>query len=51
MGPRNFVFFFGGGEASASQLPRVLFFQDFRFFLFFPTRFFSKFIFLVIFLF
>ena len=26
--------FFFGGEASASQLPRVLFFQDFRFFLF-----------------
>ena len=25
--------FFWGGEASASQLPRVLFFQDFRFFL------------------
>ena len=30
-GPRNFGFFFFLWEASASQLPRVLFFQDFRF--------------------
>ena len=30
-------------KASATQFPRVLFFQDFRFLKFFPTRFFSNF--------
>ena len=36
------VFFLFGGEASASQLPRVLFFQDFRFNLFFRPDLFSN---------
>ena len=45
------ILVFFGGEASASQLPRVLFFQDFRFLNFFRPDFFSNFIFGVIFLF
>ena len=45
------LFFFWGGEASASQLPRVLFSKIFDVFKFCSTRFFFEFYFLVIFLF